>query len=579
MSAIRDALEKVILAAKANPNPPGQRGHVYIAGYRFNCQRDLSSTNSWKTGWWGTDNTSAVDQTAIGLLLRLMQSGVQVRVLVWLPPREAEWAGFTPHVQDHLYLFRVIRAENDRLVKRDSLATPIGIVGLDKRTASGALIGTHHQKFIVIRSPPLDVAFCGGVDLAFTRRDSPSDPTAGAFTPETVLGGDWQSGTPNMPRPTPPMAPGIIRPPDATTNYDIVKQTLAWDVADQQPSDLPTTTDQVEVCAAIGGTWNSGVCSYTIAAGSAGTPPSVTSTALPVYGDSNQLWHDQHLQLEGPIVSTLEWAFAERWVDDAWMEEQAVEELKRLFGAAPSDAFSTCNLLIGAVAFSTADVYSQTVQVPTTPTIRVPIPGATILPLDQPDPIVAPVGQSTVQLWRTIPMRRRTLPLFKDGEFTVMAGVCEGDERRHRTDLDIRSIFLERTRSAIAPPTFTGRAIALCTDRASTVRRYAVCRRTPDAPTRSGRVDAGPHTRPKQTCHGVQHVAPTAGAGHRRARKDAHVRRGTPCLWLGQYELPLLHLRLGDLLRGGRFPTSSQVTKRNYGRCSSAVQARSRQRT
>src|SRR5690242_21035270 len=87
MSAIRDTLEKVIADAAKSKAPPGSRGHVYFADWRMNAQRDLSDANSWVTHTWRlTDRaTNKRDQTAIGLLLRLMQAGVHVRVLLWLP--------------------------------------------------------------------------------------------------------------------------------------------------------------------------------------------------------------------------------------------------------------------------------------------------------------------------------------------------------------------------------------------------------------------------------------------------------------------------------------------------------------
>jgi hypothetical protein len=116
MSEMRDTLEALIAAAQTSPNAPGAKGHVYITDWRFNCQRDLSSKNQWTTDPWGNASSGTNDQTALGLLLRLMQSGVAVRVLVWLPNLVQEGVGkLFAHVHDHIYLWNVIKKENDRL--------------------------------------------------------------------------------------------------------------------------------------------------------------------------------------------------------------------------------------------------------------------------------------------------------------------------------------------------------------------------------------------------------------------------------------------------------------------------------
>jgi hypothetical protein len=73
MSAMRDALETVIAAAKASTAPAGSRGHVYLANWRFNCQRDLSSNNSWTDPPWNASGSS-VDQTTRSACLRLTQA-------------------------------------------------------------------------------------------------------------------------------------------------------------------------------------------------------------------------------------------------------------------------------------------------------------------------------------------------------------------------------------------------------------------------------------------------------------------------------------------------------------------------
>jgi phosphatidylserine/phosphatidylglycerophosphate/cardiolipin synthase-like enzyme len=399
MSEMRDALEALISAAKASSNPPGGRGHVYIADWRFNCQRDLSSKNSWKTDTWTGNTSSAIDQTAIGFVLRLMQSGVAVRILVWLPTFiQKIAANLTPHLLDHAYLWQVVKKENDRLAALYNPAVPLGIVGLDKRTASGAVASAHHQKMLIIRSPTINVAFCGGVDLAFTRRDAPADPDN--FSAESVLNGDWQSGTriPSLNV----ISRGIIWPPDAT-DYSSAASVKPWDPTNQQGPDLPTTTDSEDVCHALGGEWN-GTCTYK---GTDGNPGPFKT----VYGDFNQYWHDQHLKLEGPIVSTLEWQFAERWIDSPRMDSPVIQALQ----AANDPLKLTENLRLGSVCFSTDTAFTMAGLVLTV--------DSKVIPLETPVDIAESVGPSVIQMWRTIPMRDRTTDLFQDGEFTIMAGI------------------------------------------------------------------------------------------------------------------------------------------------------------
>lgn len=402
MSDIRDSLESLILDAGSSASPPGKRGHVYIAHWRFNSQRDLSSLNPWGTHAWNPaagDLANYKDQTALGLVLRLMQAGVIVRILVWLPNPIANLvAGLQAHVADHVYLARVVAAENKRLKAKFSTNVALGIVGLDSRTTDGAVAGAHHQKMMVIRSPELNIAYCGGVDLAFTRRDAPANPAN--YQADCILDGDWQSS--DMPGLSGTFPRGINWPPDGDTSY--VSASKIKPPSDKQGSDLPTRTNTKEICDALGGTWDEQTKTCTIK-----TAVGTQSIAKDIYSVENQLWHDQHLRLEGPIVASIEWQFCERWIDFAKpdsladVDEEGVKTYLSNWG-------------VGKIYFSSADALSgdSTSQ-------------EVINPLSDPVDIPAIAGESSfVQLWRTIPMRdSRKGVLFRDGEFTVMAGYAK----------------------------------------------------------------------------------------------------------------------------------------------------------
>jgi phosphatidylserine/phosphatidylglycerophosphate/cardiolipin synthase-like enzyme len=337
MSAMRETLKTVIGDVEGKPD--SERGHVYICGWRFNCLRDLSAENPWKLDPWtpfmsGTQAT--LDQTAIGLVLRLLQARVAVRLLVWLPTRisELELVGFAPHVLDHVYAARLIDAESRRVTP--SADPPLGLAALDMRTAN-VESATHHQKMMVIRSVNTHVAFAGGVDLAFTRRDAPGTPR-----------GDWQSGK-DIPGPAGgwPRQPGV----DYTETDKLHPANI------KQSSDLPEE----------------------------------------IYGakQMRHRWHDQHLMLEGPIVTTIEWQFAERWRD--WGH--------------PFDLSKRANWNNQQVIFSSGAAFDATAIKPLKP---------------DPQPTASPAGAtSRVQMWRTIPLRRgRVEGPFQRGEFTVMAGIA-----------------------------------------------------------------------------------------------------------------------------------------------------------
>ena len=143
MDAYTVVLSKVITAAPTSSTSPyingaWARGHVYIAGWRFNCLRDMSAnTNAWDSPPPAVDQ----DDVAIGLVRRLMQAGVQVRLLLWypsmVPPHpSAIGPSFGPHKADHHYAVQVVEAENRRLMNLWQLpadADPLGVVALDMR--------------------------------------------------------------------------------------------------------------------------------------------------------------------------------------------------------------------------------------------------------------------------------------------------------------------------------------------------------------------------------------------------------------------------------------------------------------
>jgi phosphatidylserine/phosphatidylglycerophosphate/cardiolipin synthase-like enzyme len=354
LSAMVEDLETAI--GQAPGLPEGGRGHVYIAGWRLDPLRDLSSVNSWSTRPWpaATTTSANVDQTTAGLVLRMMQAGIRVRIMVWYPVSATNFGGFGPHIDGHFYLARLARQASVRLGVPDR-----GIVALDIRVA-GPLTATHHQKTIVIRVGTVNVAYCGGVDWAYTRRDAPdsshpydSDPADPSRPAPQFLGGDWQSGT-GMPR-------FYNNPADRTQR---------WPRA--------TGVDYTPVA-------NVGIFN----------PPASDLPA--VYGPTDHLWHDQHLRLEGPIVKTLEEQFRERWRDSA----RGVHEL--------GGALNNLHIRDNQVLFSSGAAIGEDDDI-----VELG-PAADV-------PAVAG-GTSFVQMWRTIPLRARRRGPFQRGEFTVMAGI------------------------------------------------------------------------------------------------------------------------------------------------------------
>jgi phosphatidylserine/phosphatidylglycerophosphate/cardiolipin synthase-like enzyme len=363
LSAMRESLEAAISEAKQ-----GKKGYVYVADFRLNPLRDMSDDNPWilQNRPWNESDSSIKDQTVLGFILRLMQVGINVRILLWLPMKASIIAGLGPHISDHFYIAEVVSKECERLSKNDPRAKDRGIVALDLRVAS-PLTSTHHQKMMVIRVGDVNVAYCGGVDLAFTRRDTPDaihpyayDPNASLddllvlmkSSPPQFLGGDWQSG-----KNVPPV-------------FDVQDKTHRW------PKSLDTIYDALRDV----------------------SKPSSPEPDLPkeVYGENNQIWHDQHLRLQGPIIKTLEEQFCERWHDSGNVHEPGF--------------WDSLQIKTNQVIFSS----------------RTAVKDDDILRLDEPKEVdLVPGGSSLVQMWRTIPLRtERKRPPFMRGEFTIMAGIA-----------------------------------------------------------------------------------------------------------------------------------------------------------
>jgi phosphatidylserine/phosphatidylglycerophosphate/cardiolipin synthase-like enzyme len=269
LSAIRDAFGAAILDAQQQERrgvEPGERGHVYIVDWLLNALRDLSDENPWGGDPWQQGQNADPDQTALGLIARMMAAGIKVKVLVWMPTSiQAKFAA--GHARQHWHLASAIQDLNTRLCGQGDLwqkADPIGVCALDLRTADVSSASLH-QKMVVVRVGDVNVGFCGGVDLAFTRRDygRPANQIIGL--------GDWQSGhhIPIIQNGWPLQHQSLL------TGYRFVKRNDEDDFED-------------ELGDAVYGS---------------GTGPR---------GEYRH-WHDQHLKLEGPIVATLEEQFDERW--------------------------------------------------------------------------------------------------------------------------------------------------------------------------------------------------------------------------------------------------------------------------
>jgi hypothetical protein len=388
MSAIRDSLVDCITAARkkaADPPPTkhGQRGLVYIAGWRCNPLRDLSSANSWQTSPWMDGNrplqrATMRDETVLGLLLACIAAGVTVRVMLWMPTSDV---ADRAHAPDHLFLAHSIAKANELAKSNLGTTFDLGVVCLDTRVSGSA--GSHHQKMCVIRpadgAPTPPVAYAGGVDLAWTRRDAPLAPGlhSAAEAPTAFYSGDWQSGASHGAQPAAP--PNGI--PWAFDGWPFGDDgTPAW-MRDVLLVDRPSSGARPE-----------------------------GDLAVAVYGDNRQKWHDQHLRLTGPVVATIEHQFRERWGDSGTLVVLDPHASSG-WGAWSNHAYFTAE---SAITNDPAHPGGKLADLP----VPVPVP-----------PVSG--GTSAVQMWRTIPYRDRGASprRFARGEFTVMSGYARAMSR------------------------------------------------------------------------------------------------------------------------------------------------------
>ena len=355
-------------------------------------------------------------------------------------------------------------------------APPLGVVALDMRTANLAA-AAHHQKIMIARTPWRDVGFCGGVDLAYTRRDAP------------VPVGDWASG------------PASCKPTHAWPREDGV----VYESADSKQVKPPGSTQ----------------CRGSCHAPSTGRPPDVARPAPAARG---------------------------RRRPDAGVE------LRRALGALRA------RVRPHASRATFAPIRSSSARRGRSRTARV-------IPLPDPRPIartaltrtaVAPRKPSRVQMWRTIPLHKaRTPGRHLRGEFTAMYGISEACRQATETDLDLRAVPMEPSRSAAAAPpadrdaepAHRHRAAAARRRRrrsaAHKARRLAICR----APRRSARAD---RRRARQRLQPVAAARRRRGPRHLRPRQGADVRRRPARVRIDEPQPALVPVRHRDLVRGRR---------------------------
>lgn len=464
--SVLDALTQALTNAQG-----GQTGHIYVSDWRLNSGRDISQSGQ-------------SVQTPLGLLLKIMDASVQsgtplvkVCALLWLP---AVPFGLKTHQEEHIAVARTIQVKNQQYLNKVGSGQPsIGACILDNRVPSAfptCWFKSHHQKMMLIRVGSLNVAFVGGVDLAFTRRDSPGtlpnalvltgQPQSGAVVTVTATDGttpvsaSYTAGATdgigdilsqlNSQLSSPPAylqsvavwqncmiftaASGqsvtvqgqVTAPGGAGSSTLVVKPTTATAVANtvsysaSAPQFLAGDAQSGDMKAYVATSWLSDAGAALPSGAQANCPTDKFDSDMPAdtYFAQQQFWHDQHLMLQGAIVSTLESQFGERWIDT--VNDSASANPASALQALPAS---------GDVSLQYTWVTLGSITGQTDPTSGLYQSGTTqITALDSVQLITDTPGSSLVQMWRTIPLRDRDLndpnKLFQQGEFTVLAGIA-----------------------------------------------------------------------------------------------------------------------------------------------------------
>jgi phosphatidylserine/phosphatidylglycerophosphate/cardiolipin synthase-like enzyme len=144
-------------------------------------QRAIESARSeshfiYLLAWWCDPwvNLSGPGSSLLDLLVRAGQRGVQIRVLLWDPPRLV----YPTHQRLHTEAVRALNRIPNCHAQQDD-------AGLTK---------SHHQKLLVVRGAEGLIALCGGVDINADRIHT-LPPPAGAVRRDRPRGLGWVGGS------------------------------------------------------------------------------------------------------------------------------------------------------------------------------------------------------------------------------------------------------------------------------------------------------------------------------------------------------------------------------------------------